>query len=79
MAYDIPPPKRLPQPGYYYQFKHDPHGPVNNYAYYIYGVGHHTKTIAEPKMPSCKSTAIIRGGVCLPERLPLDLRPLHMF
>jgi len=56
MAYDIPPPKRLPQPGYYYHFKHDPAGPVNNYAYYIYGVGHHTKTIAEPKMHSCKST-----------------------
>ena len=43
MAYDIPPPKELPKPGYYYHFKHDPEGPLNNYAYYIYGVGHHTE------------------------------------
>jgi hypothetical protein len=38
MTYDIPPPKKLPEPGYYYHFKHDPDGPLNNYAYYIYGV-----------------------------------------
>ena len=43
MAYDVPPPKNLPEPGYYYHFKHDPDGPLNNYAYYIYGVGHHTE------------------------------------
>jgi hypothetical protein len=43
MAYDIPPPENLPAPGYYYHFKHDPDGPVKNYAYYIYGVGHHTE------------------------------------
>ena len=38
MAYDTPPPAELPEPGYYYHFKHDPDGPLNNYAYYIYGV-----------------------------------------
>jgi len=43
MAYDIQPPTELPEPGYYYHFKHDPDGPLNNYAYYIYGVGHHTE------------------------------------
>ena len=43
MAYDIPPPDQRPDPGYYYHFKHDPAGPLNNYAYYIYGVGHHTE------------------------------------
>jgi hypothetical protein len=32
MAYDVAPPKELPAPGYYYHFKHDPNGPVNNYA-----------------------------------------------
>ena len=41
--YDIPPPGKLPEPGYYYHFKHDPAGPLNNYAYYIDGVGHHTE------------------------------------
>jgi hypothetical protein len=40
MAYDVPPPEQCPEPGYY---KHDPNGPLNNYAYYIYGVGHHTE------------------------------------
>jgi hypothetical protein len=43
MAYDTAPPKNLPEPEYYYHFKHDPDGPLNNYAYYIYGVGHHTE------------------------------------
>src|SRR5436305_12798626 len=49
MAYDIPPPKMLPEPGYYYHFKHDPNGPLNNYAYYIYGVGHHTEEDCRPE------------------------------
>ena len=43
MPYDVPPPSRQPEPGYYYHFKHDPAGPLNNYAYYIYGVGQHTE------------------------------------
>ena len=43
MSYDIPPPDQRPEPGYYYHFKHDPDGPLNNYAYYIYGAGHHTE------------------------------------
>jgi hypothetical protein len=43
MACETPPPEKLPEPGYYYHFKHDPDGPLNNYAYYIYGVGHHTE------------------------------------
>jgi len=33
MSYDIPPPDQRPEPGYYYHFKHDPDGPLNNYAY----------------------------------------------
>ena len=80
MPYDIPPPKDLPEPGYYYHFKHDPAGPSNNYAYYIYGVGHHT----EDDCPSAdafmqvyrplydNSYAYRNGGL-------FDLRPLHMF
>ena len=49
MAYDVPPPENLPEPGFYYHFKHDPDGPVNNYAYYIYGVGHHTEDDCRPE------------------------------
>ena len=32
MAYDVPPPEQCPEPGYYYHYKHDPNGPLNNYA-----------------------------------------------
>ena len=49
MAYDVPPPARRPEPGYYYHFKHDPNGPLNNYAYYIYGIGHHTEDDCRPE------------------------------
>jgi hypothetical protein len=37
IAYDVPPPEQCPEPGYYYHYKHDPNGPLNNYTYYIYG------------------------------------------
>jgi len=30
MAYDVPPPEQCPEPGYYYHYKHDPNGPLNN-------------------------------------------------
>src|SRR6478672_12256265 len=49
MAYDVPPPEQCPEPGYYYHYKHDPNGPLNNYAYYIYGVGHHTEDDCRPE------------------------------
>jgi hypothetical protein len=80
MAYDIPAPERRPEPGYYYHFKHDPKGPVNNYAYYIYGVGHHTEDNCSPEDAFMqvyrplyeKGYAYRHGGL-------FDLRPLHMF
>ena len=30
MAYDTPPPEKRPEPGFYYHYKHDPDGPLNN-------------------------------------------------
>jgi adenosine kinase len=36
-------PEKVPEPGYYYHYKHDSIGTVNNYAYYVHGVGHHTE------------------------------------
>ena len=80
MAYDVPPPKELPQPGYYYHFKHDPNGKVNNYAYYIYGVGHHTESdcreadaFMQVYRPLYEDSYAYRNGGLY------DLRPLHMF
>ena len=36
-------PQRVPEKGFYYHYKHDPNGPVNNYAYEVVGVGFHTE------------------------------------
>ena len=80
MAYDIPLPKKLPESGYYYHFKHDPDGPLNNYAYYIYGVGHHTEDDCRPEdafmqvyRPLYEESYAYRNGGLF------DLRPLRMF
>jgi hypothetical protein len=80
MTYDIPPPEKLPDPGYYYHFKHDPNGPVNNYAYFIYGVGHHTEegcrtedVFMQVYRPLYEQSYAYRNGGLF------DLRPLHMF
>ena len=39
----LPIPKRVPEVGFYYHYKHDPNGSVNNYAYEVVGVGFHTE------------------------------------
>ena len=36
-------PKTVPEKGFYYHYKHNPSGEVNNYAYEVVGVGHHTE------------------------------------
>jgi hypothetical protein len=80
MAYDIQPPTELPEPGYYYHFKHNPDGPLNNYAYYIYGVGHHTEgdcraedAFMQVYRPLYEEAYAYRNGGLF------DLPPLHMF
>ncbi len=44
----LPIPKRVPQRGFYYHYKHDPNGVVNNYAYEVVGVGFHTEGDTRP-------------------------------
>ena len=41
-------PKRVPEVGFYYHYKHDPSGPVNNYAYEVLGIGFHTEDDTRP-------------------------------
>ncbi len=36
-------PTTIPEKGFYYHYKHDPKGEVNNYAYEVMGVGSHTE------------------------------------
>ena len=76
----MPPPEQCPEPGYYYHYKHDPNGPLNNYAYYIYGVGHHTEDDCRPEdafmqvyRPLYETAYAYRNGGMF------DLRPLYMF
>lgn len=35
--------KNKPEKGFYYHYKHDPNGLVNNYAYEILNIAHHTE------------------------------------
>jgi len=80
VAYDVPPPEQRPDPGYYYHFTHDPDGPLNNYSYYIYGIGHHTEDDCRPEdsfmqiyRPLYEEAYAYRNGRMF------DLRPLRMF
>ncbi len=44
----LPIPRQVPPPGFYYHYKHDPSGAVNNYAYEVMGVGFHTEDDVRP-------------------------------
>jgi hypothetical protein len=72
-------PERVPERGFYYHYKHDPTGAVNNYAYEVIGVGHHTEDDCRPEdanmvvyRPLYEASAYKAGKL-------FDLRPLAMF
>ena len=44
----LPMPKSVPKLGFYYHYKHDSSGPINNYAYEVLSVGFHTEDDARP-------------------------------
>ncbi len=44
----LPMPQKVPSLGLYYHYKHDPSGPINNYAYEVVGVGFHTEEDCRP-------------------------------
>lgn len=63
--------------GYYYHYKHDPNGTVNNYAYVIIGIGHHTEMKDTPEAlmvvykPLYDTAHVYEAGKYF------DIRPLH--
>jgi hypothetical protein len=65
--------------GFYYHYKHDPLGPVNNYAYEIINFGHHTEVegLGESAMviyaPLYVEAGVYKAGK------HYDVRPLKMF
>lgn len=44
----LPMPKRVPEPGFYYHYKHDPSVSLNDHAYEVIGVGFHTEDSTRP-------------------------------
>ena len=73
-------PARTPSKGFYYHYKHDPNGPIDNYAYEVMGVGHHTEDDCRPDdaymvvyRPLYKEASVYKAGKLF------DLRPLEMF
>lgn len=44
----LPIPKRVPEPGFYYHYKHDPSVSLNDHAYEVIGIGFHTEDNARP-------------------------------
>lgn len=74
-----PLPNNIPTPGFYYHYKHDPAGEVNNYAYEVLGIGFHTEDDCRPEdvhlvvyRPLYESSVYKAGKY-------FDVRPLSMF
>ena len=72
-------PEKIPEKGFYYHYKHDPTGPVNNYAYEVMGTGFHTEDDCRPEdvnlvvyRPLYESSVYKAGKF-------FDIRPLGMF
>ena len=73
-------PPRVPALGFYYHYKHDPSGPVNNYAYELVGVGCHTEEDCRSEdanmavyRPLYEEASVYKAGKLF------DLRPLDMW
>jgi hypothetical protein len=80
MAHSDSVPTRFPEPGFYYHYKHDPKGAVNNYAYLVLGTGHHTEDDCRPidqnmlnYLPLYENAFVYVNGKMQ------DNRPLEMF
>lgn len=72
-------PNQVPEKGLYYHYKHDPAGPINNYAYEVVGVGIHTEDDCRPEdahlvvyRPLYEAKVYTAGKF-------FDIRPLDMF
>ncbi len=68
-----------PAPGYYYHYKHDPSGPINNYAYEVMGVGHHTEDDCRPEDQYVVVYRPLYEAFVYKNGKMFDIRPLSMF
>ncbi len=72
-------PKKVPQSGFYYHYKHDPAKGIQDYAYEVVGTGCHTEDDCRPEdvhmvvyRPLYESSVFTAGKL-------FDLRPLEMW
>jgi hypothetical protein len=72
-------PEKVPEPGYYYHYKHDSIGTVNNYAYYVHGVGHHTEDDCRAEDQFMLVYQPLYDAYVYTHGKMFDLRPLQMF
>ena len=72
-------PTTVPEKGFYYHYKHEPEGEVNNYAYEVFGVGIHTEDDCRPEDFSQVVYRPLYEARVFTEGKLFDLRPLEMF
>lgn len=68
-----------PEPGVYYHYKHTADGEVNNYAYRVMGVGHHTEDDCRPEDQYMVVYRPLYEAFVYKNGKMFDLRPLEMF
>lgn len=69
----------VPENGFYYHYKHDPAGSVNNYAYEVIGVGHHTEDDCRPEDQYMVVYRPLYEAFVYKAGKLFDLRPLEMW
>jgi hypothetical protein len=72
-------PGRVPEKAFYYHYKHDPKGPVNNYAYEVIGVGCHTEDDCRPEDANMVVYRPLYDAAVYQAGKLFDLRPLDMW
>ncbi len=78
-GYETRIPAKMPEAGFYYHYKHDPNGAVNEYAYEVIGVGHHTEEDCRPEDANMLVYRPLYEAFVYKHGKMFDLRPLHMF
>ncbi len=68
-----------PEKGFYYHYKHDPAGIINNYAYEFMGVGHHTEDDCRTEDMFLAVYRPLYEAFVYRHGKMFDVRPLSMF
>lgn len=72
-------PKKVSEKGFYYHYKHDPNGSINNYAYEVIGVGCHTEDDCRPEDENMVVYRPLYEAFVYKAGRLFDLRPLEMW